>query len=84
MMGAIEDPESALHASCVTRGIAGASVLTPAQSEGKARQAIDGAELFALRAAPAWIRDQPGAAARANHLFKVITSALLRAHGRLA
>jgi hypothetical protein len=66
MMDAIENPESALHASCVTLGTAGACLLTRAQSEGKARQDIDGAELFALRAAPAWIREQPGAAARAN------------------
>lgn len=77
MMSAIEDPESALHSSCVTLRAAGASLLMRAQSEGKARQDIDGADLFALIAALAWIREQPSAAARADHLFKVITGALL-------
>jgi AcrR family transcriptional regulator len=80
MMGAIEDPQSALHSSCVTLRTAGAALLTRAQSEGKARQDIDGADLFALIAALAWIREQPSAAARADHLFKVITSALLTTH----
>ena len=77
MMGAIEDPASALHSSCVTLRAAGAALLTRAQSEGKARQDIDGDDLFALIAALAWVREQPSAAARADHLFKVITSALL-------
>jgi AcrR family transcriptional regulator len=79
MMGAIEDPESALHSSCVTLRAAGASLLARAQSEGKARQDIDGDDLFALIAALAWVREQPGAAARADHLFKVIASALFTA-----
>lgn len=80
MMGAIEDLHSALHVSCVTLRTAGASLLTRAQSDGKARQDIDGADLFALIAALAWVREQPSAAARADHLFKVITSALLTTH----
>lgn len=80
MMGAIEDPESALHSSCVTLRTAGASLLTRAQSEGRARHDIDGADLFALIAALAWVREQPSAAARADHLFKVITGALLTTH----
>lgn len=77
MMGAIEDPQSALHVSCVTLRTAGALLLTRAQSDGKARQDVDGADLFALIAALAWVREQPSAAARADHLFKLITSALL-------
>jgi hypothetical protein len=80
MMGAIENPESALHSSCVTLRTAGTSLLPRAQSEGKARQDLDGADLFALIAALAWVREQPSAAARADHLFKVITSALLTPH----
>lgn len=76
MMGAIEDPQSALHTSCVTLRAAGAALLGRAQAEGKARQDIDGTDLFALIAALAWVREQPSAAARADHLFTVITSAL--------
>lgn len=77
MMGAIEDQESALHVSCVTLRAAGAALLSRAQSENKARPDIDGTDLFALIAALAWVREQPSAAPRADHLFKVITSALL-------
>lgn len=76
MMGAIEDPQSALHTSCVTLRAAGAALLGRAQAEGKARQDIDGTDLFALIAALAWVREQPSAAGRADHLFTVITSAL--------
>jgi AcrR family transcriptional regulator len=77
MMSAIEDPESALHSSCMTIREAGTSLLIRAQSEGKARQDIDGVDLFALIGALAWIYEQPSASARADHLFTVITSALL-------
>lgn len=77
MMGAIEDPASALHSSCVSLRAAGAALLARAQAEGKARLDIDGDDLFALIAALAWVREQPSAAARADHLFKVIGDALL-------
>jgi AcrR family transcriptional regulator len=77
MMNAIEDPDSALHTSCVALRSAGTSLLERAQSEGKARKDVDGVELFALIAALAWIREQPGVAARSGHLFTVITDALL-------
>lgn len=80
MMGAIEDPNSALHTSCVTLRAAGTALLARAQSEGKARQDIDGSDLFVLVASLAWVREQPTAAARADHLFEVITSALLTSH----
>jgi AcrR family transcriptional regulator len=80
MMGAIEDPDSALHTSCVTLRAAGTELLTRAQSEGKARQDIDGTDLFALISALAWLREQPAAVARADHLFDVIASALLTSH----
>ncbi|WP_090183565.1 TetR/AcrR family transcriptional regulator, partial [Duganella sp. OV458] len=45
MMNAIEDPESALHTSCVTLRSSGTSLLVRAQSEGKARKDVDGADL---------------------------------------
>jgi AcrR family transcriptional regulator len=77
MMSAIEDRDSALHTSCVTLRSAGARLLARAQSEGKARSDIDGTDLFALIAALSWLREQPIAAARPDHLFRVIAGALL-------
>jgi AcrR family transcriptional regulator len=87
MVAAIADPDSALHASCVTMRAAGARLLARAQAAGMARTDIDGADLFALVGALAWIGDQPALARRADHLFDVITSAILtngasRADGR--
>lgn len=77
MMGAIEDADSALHASCVTLRAAGTSLLARAQAEGKARTDLNGAELFDLIAALAWLREQPSHAPRADHLFDVIANAIL-------
>lgn len=77
MMSAIEDPESALHESCVGLRAAGTQLLTRAQSEGKARTDIDGDDLFALIAALAWLNEQPSSAPRADHLLDVIAGALL-------
>jgi AcrR family transcriptional regulator len=82
MMGAIEDMTSALHASCVTLRAAGAALLARAQAEGKARADLNGAELFDLIAALAWLREQPSHAPRADHLFGVIASAILVNRGR--
>ncbi|WP_432843079.1 TetR/AcrR family transcriptional regulator [Dactylosporangium sp. CA-092794] len=77
MMAAIEDPESALHASCVTMRAAGARLLARAQAAGVARTDIDGADLFALAGALAWLGDQPSVASRADHLVGVIAGAIL-------
>jgi AcrR family transcriptional regulator len=77
MMNAIEEPDSALHASCVDLRAAGARLLTRAQDEGIAREDLDGTELFALIAALAWLGDQPAVAPRAGHLFDVVASAIL-------
>ena len=82
MVAAIEDPDSALHASCVTMKTAGARLLTRAQAEGVARTDVDGADLFALVAALAWLHDQPSFAPRADHLFAVLASALLTNRAR--
>jgi AcrR family transcriptional regulator len=81
MMTAIEDSKSALHASCVRMKTAGAQLLARAQAEGMARNDIDGADLFALAAALAWLGDQPSHAPRADHLFGVIASAILTTPG---
>ena len=77
MMAAIDEPDSALHASCVTMKTAGARLLARAQAAGVARKDLDGADLFALAAALAWLGDQPLHAPRADHLFAVITGAIL-------
>lgn len=77
MTNAIEDPESALHASCVTMRAAGTRLLARAQAEGMARADIDGADVFALAASLAWLGDQPSFAPRVEHLFDVVVSAIL-------
>lgn len=77
MMAAIEEPESALHASCVTMRAAGTGLLSRAQAAGAARPDLDGAELFALIAALAWLGDQPSSAKRAERLFDIIAGAIL-------
>jgi AcrR family transcriptional regulator len=77
MMTAIEDEGSALHASCVTMRAAGARLLSRAQAAGAARTDIDGADLFALAAALAWLGDQPSHATRADRLFDIVASAVL-------
>lgn len=77
MMAAIEDTESALHASCVTMRAAGARLLARAQAADIARTDIDGTDVFALVGALAWLSDQPSLAPRADHLFNVVVSAIL-------
>ena len=77
MMAAIEDPGSALHGSCVAMQCAGARLLRHAQAAGMARSDIDGADLFALVGALAWLADQHTSPARADRLFDVIAGAIL-------
>jgi hypothetical protein len=76
-----EDPTSALHASCVTMRAAGTRFLARAQAEGLARSDINGVDLFALIAALAWLSDQAAVAPRVDHLFGVVTSAILTNQG---
>jgi len=78
MVTAIEDPQSALHASCVAMRAAGTRLLTRAQAQGLARSDIDGTDLFALAGSLAWLSDQPSFAARTDRLFDVVVSAVLR------
>ncbi|MEU1293215.1 TetR/AcrR family transcriptional regulator [Streptomyces sp. NPDC005840] len=84
MVAAIEDPGSALHASCVAMKAAGARLLVRAQDDGAARADLDGTDLYALAGALAWTRDQPALASRADHLFTVVADAILtdRSPGR--
>ncbi|MEO3858259.1 helix-turn-helix domain-containing protein [Acrocarpospora sp. B8E8] len=82
MMAAIEDTESALHASCVTMRAAATRLLARAQAAGMARTDIDGTDLFALIGALTWLGDQPSLARRADHLFGVVASAILTDQAR--
>ncbi|MFS2161017.1 hypothetical protein ACCD10_27290, partial [Pseudomonas sp. Pseusp122] len=50
MVAAIEDPDSALHASCVSMKASGTRLLERAQTAGLARSDMDGADLLALSA----------------------------------
>lgn len=77
MVAAIEEPDSALHASCVALRAAGAGLLARAQDGGVARTSMDGTDLFALIAALAWLGDQPALAPRADHLFALIAEPAL-------
>jgi AcrR family transcriptional regulator len=77
MASAHEDPDSALYASCTAVHAAGARLLLRAQAEGTARADMDGVDLFALMSALGWLVDQPSFAPRGDHLFRVITSAIL-------
>ena len=71
------DPKSALHASTRVLNSAGARLLLRAQTEGTARTDMDGEDLFALMSALGWLVGQPGFAPRGDHLFHLITSAIL-------
>jgi AcrR family transcriptional regulator len=77
MVAAIADEGSALHASCVSLRAAGTRLLVRAQAEGVARRDMDGNDLFALISALAWLADQPPLVPRADHLFDIISDAIL-------
>lgn len=76
MVAAIEDDKSALHASCTAMKAAGTRLLTSAQNDGKARTDVDGADLFALVGALAWVADQPALASRSDRLMALMSDAL--------
>jgi AcrR family transcriptional regulator len=77
MASAHADPESALYAPCTAVHEAGARLLLRAQAEGTARADMDADDLFALMSALGWLVDQPSFAPRADHLFHLITSAIV-------
>jgi AcrR family transcriptional regulator len=77
MASAHADPDSALHASSTALHEAGARLLIRAQAEGTARADMNGDDLFALMSGLAWLVGQPAFAPRADHLFHLITSAIL-------
>ncbi len=77
MANAHADPDSPLYATCAAVHSAGARLLLRAQTEGTARADMDGEDLFALMSALAWLAGQPAFAPREDHLFHLITSAIL-------
>jgi AcrR family transcriptional regulator len=77
MASAHADPDSALHASSTALSAAGARLLLRAQAKGTARADMNADDLFALMSALGWLFDQPSFAPRADHLFHLITSAIL-------
>jgi AcrR family transcriptional regulator len=77
MVRAIDDPDSALHASCVNMRGAGSRLLSTAQAAGVAPDGVDGADLYALASALAWLGDQPGQQARAARLFDLVIDSIL-------
>lgn len=77
MAGAHSDPKSALYATCIAVNSAGARLLARAQAKGTARADMDGVDLFALMSSLAWLAGQPDFASREDHLFNLITSAIL-------
>jgi AcrR family transcriptional regulator len=77
MASAHADPNSALYAPCTAVRSAGARLLLRAQAEGTARADMDADDLFALMSALGWLVGQPSFAPRADHLSRLITSAIL-------
>lgn len=82
MVQAMDDEESALHASCVSMRAAGSRLLSAAQEARLARPDIDGADLFALASALAWLGDQPGQQPRAERLFELMINAVFATSAR--
>ena len=77
MAAAHTNPDSALYASCADVHSASARLLLRAQTEGTARTDMNGDDLFALMTALGWAVDQPSFAPRADHLFHIMSSAIL-------
>lgn len=77
MVHAIDDPDSALHESCVLLKSEGARLLERAQAVDGVRADLDGADLFALVSALAWLGDQPEQQERSARLLHLVATSLL-------
>ncbi len=77
MAAAHTNPESALYASCAAVHSASGRLLHRAQAEGTARADMTGDDLFGLMAALGWLVDLPSFAPRAEHLARIVASAIL-------
>ncbi|MBN3341994.1 helix-turn-helix transcriptional regulator [Pectobacterium brasiliense] len=78
LASAFADENSALHASCVAMKATGTALLSRAQTKGTVRADIEGADLFALAGALAWIGEQPSINSRASHMFDVMVNAIFK------
>lgn len=78
MAAALDDADSALHASCTSLRAAGGRLLEHAQAAGKARTDLDGMDLFGIIGALGWLGDQPAFASRADHIAAVVVGAILQ------
>lgn len=78
MAAALDDANSALHASCTSLRAAGARLLEQAQGEGTARADIDGIDLFGIIGALGWLGDQPAFTSRADRLVDIFAGAILQ------
>ncbi|MEU6315612.1 helix-turn-helix domain-containing protein [Streptomyces sp. NPDC047014] len=77
LMATLGDPDSALHASCLSMREAAGRLLRAAQDTGRIRPDVDGTDLFALVNALGWITDQaPSIAARREHLLTLVMDGL--------
>lgn len=77
MATAHANPDSALYASCAAVHSASARLLLRAQAKGMARSDMNGDDLFGLMAALGWLVDLPSFAPRADHLLRLVASAIL-------
>jgi AcrR family transcriptional regulator len=72
-----DEPQSALYASCASVHAASARLLARAQADGEAREDMNGDDMFGLMAALGWLIDLPSFAPRAEHLARLVSSAIL-------
>jgi len=77
MAAAHTNPDSALYASCAAVHSASARLLVRAQANGTARADMNGDDLFGFMSALGWLVDLPSFAPRADHLSRIIASAIL-------
>ncbi|WP_049658338.1 TetR/AcrR family transcriptional regulator [Kitasatospora sp. MY 5-36] len=77
LMATLQDPESALHASCLRMRQAGGRLLAAAQREGLIRPDVTALDVFVLVNALSWTADQgPTLAERRDHLFGLVLDGL--------
>ncbi|MGW5422147.1 TetR/AcrR family transcriptional regulator [Streptomyces sp. NPDC003943] len=77
LMATLNDPQSPLHAVCLTMRQAGGRLLEAAQRSGTIRPDVAPIDLFALANALSWIADQaPTLTERREHLFRLVMDGL--------
>ncbi|MGW1468209.1 TetR/AcrR family transcriptional regulator [Streptomyces sp. NPDC001493] len=77
LMATLNDPQSPLHACCLSMRQAGGRLLEAAQESGRVRPDVAPIDLFALANALSWIADQaPTLTERREHLFRLVMDGL--------